>query len=301
MAMTLLTLCVVSPPPLTPCARAEKPLAVDASTAFSDRLLALTRRLQAVSTGEKNGFRRSIGILRESVTPQDSLTFREHAVDVWLQSYYERAMTRGDLLEALGVSQPLNRSSQLSAIRRQVRPLGFEAHVEDGAVAQIPRFSLLRRRLGDLAGPAWRSYWALQAEEIDRPLEIEGLPAVPWDQMRRRLTAREQFLTLYPHFVRRRDVDCEREWILLDYVGALDPAVLADSRQRPRADALASYALFLERNRDSHSFGLIRDYRRLLLGQGDKLDVAAVRAFLDAQNLPKPSFRAASSGEASPE
>ena len=136
---------------------------------------------------------------------------------------------------------------------------------EGGSFAVI-NFDFLDKQFSGYLSNPWKEYLKLNANEDKNRFEEDYQILIPWDEIRKRIINRENFINKYPTFSENTEIKKYLEGYFKCYIGGLDNSKITNYPRdnKLRLEIKISYEKFIKNNKNSQYYQSIVDYYKLL-------------------------------------
>ena len=190
----------------------------------------------------------------ESTREKLLFRFREYYYNV-LREYNEQHEIGGFPIE----------DSEINKLNLSLSKAGWVVKDSEGYYYLGELAGWFESRFENILTPNYKEYFYLRSKDIRKGFSEDAGLMISWEQLRKRISTWDDFLSKYPNFVENHNIESYLEMYIATYLWGMDNSRIYEfETMRLKDEVKESYEKFIIENSNSRYFSLVKGFYEIL-------------------------------------
>lgn len=179
----------------------------------------------------------------------------------------------------------------LNNLNKDLSSIGIKAKTSEGMIYFVENNDFSIQKFAPYLGKDWKDFYLIRKSE-NNELFDDGSLVITKEELRRRITAWEDFLNKYPNFPENNEIKAKLNCYISTYLRSQYDFSADDNKISP--ESIKSFNTFLEQNKDSKFSSIVKRWNDLLKENNykysDKLEKFSYKSPYEVKSYNKDIF-----------
>lgn len=149
----------------------------------------------------------------------------------------------------------------LNKVNDELSKIGIKAKTSEGMIYLVENNDFSMQKFVPYLGKDWKDFYVIRKSE-NNELFDDGALVITKEELRRRIIAWEKFLNTFPDFPENNEIKAKLNCYIANYLMA--PYDFSVDNNKISSESIKSFSNFLEQNKDSKFYPIVKLWNHLL-------------------------------------